>query len=595
MHQAAAQTLALAVGVGALVSLLCARLRIPAVLPLLLVGFAMGVSGLGLVDARDLESGLRAIVSVSIGLLIFEGGLHLSARELGKAPRAIPRLLTIGALLTGVGVACAARFAVGLPWSIAAVLGAALIVTGPTVVQPILRRVRLTPSLHAALSAEAILIDPIGVVATVMALEVVLLVIGEHSATAAQLSLQAARTVLGGLGMGLAVGLAARGAVWALTRRAPLTASGLNQLAIAACMISVGMGEWVAPEGGLVAATLCAVLLANLRTVTVKDVHEFHEQVSGLLVGTLFVIIASRVDLAALGRLTWRDGVFVGAIVLLVRPACVFVSTLGTTLSVRERMFAAFMAPRGIVAASVASIAATQLKFASPELAAEAAKFETLVLLVIVVTVAMTGTLAGPVARLLRVEAGQPGNVLIVGAHRLGVAFGLALRDAGISVLMVDSNDDRAAAAEALGLRVARGDATDPSWLEEQTVPLEVGWVVAWTGNPVVDRVVARWGLSRFGAGRAAAWTPRGLSSSVSAGEKSGLKMLLELVDRVQGGRVEVRRWTGVPENRVLLAEMKSGKLITLAPAATGDGSRELIGVVDVPTGSAARGAAPAA
>lgn len=266
MHQAAAQTLALAVGVGALVSLLCARLRIPAVLPLLLVGFAMGVSGLGLVDARDLESGLRAIVSVSIGLLIFEGGLHLSARELGKAPRAIPRLLTIGALLTGVGVACAARFAVGLPWSIAAVLGAALIVTGPTVVQPILRRVRLTPSLHAALSAEAILIDPIGVVATVMALEVVLLVIGEHSATAAQLSLQAARTVLGGLGMGLAVGLAARGAVWALTRRAPLTASGLNQLAIAACMISVGMGEWVAPEGGLVAATLCAVLLANLRT-----------------------------------------------------------------------------------------------------------------------------------------------------------------------------------------------------------------------------------------------------------------------------------------------------------------------------------------
>ncbi len=581
MHDGAAQTLALAVGVGALVSLICGRLRIPAVLPLLLIGVAMGSSGLGLVDAGQLGNGLKAIVSVSIGLLIFEGGLHLSARELGKEPAAIPRLLTYGVVLTGVGVALAGRYAAGLPWTAAAVLGASLIVTGPTVVQPILRRVRLTPRLHASLSAEAILIDPIGVVATVSVLEVVLLTIGAKTATGQELAILATRMIVGGLAVGLAVGLAARGTAWLLSLRSPISASGLNLLAVASCMMAVGLGEWFAPEGGLVAATLCAVLLANLRTVTVKDVHEFHEQVSGLLVGTLFVLIASRVDLAALKDLNWRDGLFVAAVVLIVRPVSVLLSTLGTALSARERVFASFMAPRGIVAASIASIAGAQLRAAGPELAVDAARFELLVLLVIIVTVALAGTFAVPVAKLLKVEAGHPGGILFIGAHKLSVSFGLALRAAGVGVLLVDSNEDRAAVAEAAGLRVARGDATDTAWLDEQAVAANLGWLVSWTGNPVVDRVVARWGQIRFGSGRAAAWTTHGLSTSITPGDKSGLRALLELIDRIQVGREMVLKWTAPAGDRLLLAEMKGGKVIALAPSAQNTEPRDLIAVVD--------------
>lgn len=587
MQHGAAQTLALAVGVGALVSLFCSRLRIPAVLPLLIAGFAMGGAGLGLVDGASLGDGLRAIVSVSIGLLIFEGGLHLSARELGKAPRAIPRLLTLGALITGTGIALAGRFVCGLPWTVSAVLGAALIVTGPTVVQPILRRVRLTSGLHAALSAEAILIDPIGVVATVLTLEVVLLTVGEHAGTASDLAIQAMRTVFGGLAIGLAIGLAARGTAWLLTRRSQLSTSGLNLLAVAACMISVGLGEWIAPEGGLVAATICAVLLANLRTVTVKDVHEFHEQVSGLLVGTLFILIASRFELTALSQLTWRDAALVAIIVLLIRPLSILIATLGSSLTGRERVFAAFMAPRGIVAASVASIAGTQLRAASPDLAVDAARLETLMLVVIIVTVALTGTLAAPVARLLRVEAGQPGGVLIIGAHKLGLALAHALRECGIPALLVDSNEDRAAAAESLGFRVARGDATDTAWLEEQSVANETGWVISWTGNPVVDRVVARWGMLRFGAGHSAAWTPHGLSAAATPGDKSGLRMLLELIDRVQVGGATVSTWTGMAEGRMLLAEVKDGRLISLAPAPSSAAPRQLIGICEAAQPSA--------
>ena len=581
MQHGGAQTLALAIGAGALVSLVCARLRMPAVLPLLVAGFVLGGSGLGLVDAEHLGPGLRAFVSVAIGLLIFEGGLHLSARELAKAPRAIPRLLSVGALITAVGVAAAGKFIAGLPWTIAAVLGAALIVTGPTVVQPILRRVRLTPKLHAALSAEAILIDPIGVLATVMTLEVVLLVIGAHTVTAAELAMQTGRTVMGGLAAGLAVALAARGSAWLLTRKSPLTASGLNLLAVSACMIAVGAGEWIAPEGGLVAATLCAVMLANLRTVTVKDVHEFHEQVSGLLVGTLFILIASRVDLSLLRQIGLRDAAFVTAVVLIVRPLCVLVSTIGSPLEMRERVFAAFLAPRGIVAASVASLAATQLRGAGPELAMGAARFEVLMLLVIVTTVAIAGTFAGPVAALLKVEAGQPGGVLIVGAHGLGVSMGSALREAGVAVLMVDSNETRVAAAEAAGLPAVRGDATDTAWLDEHAIGAGAGWAITWTGNPVVDRVVSRWGQTRFGQGRVATWTVGGLTRSLPEDDKSGLRALLETIDRVQSGRAVVRKWDGEAPNRRAFVEMRKGRVTALAPDASAE-PRELLGLADV-------------
>lgn len=546
MHATSAQTLALAVGLGALVSLLCARARVPAVLPLLLAGFALGKSGFGLVDGDALGTGLGALVSVSIGLLIFEGGLHLSGRELAKAPRAIPRLLTIGAFVTAAGVALAARFIVGVPWPVAVIIGAALIVTGPTVVQPILRRVRLTPALHTSLAAEAILIDPIGVAATVIALDVMLESIGAEPRPIGHFLLVYSRMIFGGVFVGLLVGAAARGLVAVLSRNAPLSASGLNLVAITSCMVAVGLGEWMAPEGGLVAATICAVVLANLRTITVRDVHEFHEQVSGLLVGTLFILIASRVELASLRELSWRDAAFVAAVILVVRPLCVGISTIGSPLTGRERLFAAFMGPRGIVAASVAALAADRLAHAAPPgsaVAAIAGKVETLVLLVIITTVTICASLAAPVARALGVAAGTPGGLLIVGAHRLGVALGAALQAAGVRVTLVDANEDRAALAESAGLRVLRGDATDAAWMEETALTPDLGWVLAWTGNPVVDRVVARWAAARLGAGRGKMWTAEGLADPAAAAPGvSGLRPLLDLVAAVDRGATRVSR-----------------------------------------------------
>ena len=180
MESSAPSTLALSVGLGAVVTFVCSRLRVPAILPLIIVGFGAGLLTVGtgehahtLVDASSLGDGLLAIISVSVGLLVFEGALHLDRQTLAQAPKAVRGLLTIGAIVTWGVCALLARLTLGLDWDVSLLLGAVLIVTGPTVIQPILRRLPLRPNLHAALMAEGILIDPIGVIAAVSTLEII--------------------------------------------------------------------------------------------------------------------------------------------------------------------------------------------------------------------------------------------------------------------------------------------------------------------------------------------------------------------------------------------------------------------------------------
>ena len=200
-------SIALALGAGALVAAGCRAVRVPAPIPLMLTGAALGMSGLGVVDPESLGPALKALITLSIGLLIFEGSLHLNKEELSRAPRAVWGLLTVGALATWAGSAWAAHALLGFPWALALLLGAALIVTGPTVVQPILRSLKVSPRVHTALTAEAVLIDPLGVVATVATLEVIKL----YSAAQGGVSLAAegfwllARPLASGAAIGVAM------------------------------------------------------------------------------------------------------------------------------------------------------------------------------------------------------------------------------------------------------------------------------------------------------------------------------------------------------------------------------------------------------
>lgn len=597
----AVQSLALAFGLGAAVTAICHRLKFPAILPLLLMGFVVGRSGLNLVDADTLESGLLGFISVAIALLIFEGSLHLDRETLARAPKAVPGLLTIGAGVTWLGCTALAWAILDMRIDVALLLGATLIVTGPTVIQPILRRVPLKQSLHAALMAEGILIDPIGVVAAVATLELV----------RAQLDQSGSHGIIGtawlygeplitGIVVGGITGLI--GSVIIKRTIAKGREHVVNIIGMGVCMIAVGVAESRAHEAGLVAAAACGVVIANARTPAANELRHFKEQISTLLVGAVFILLASRIDIDRIRDVTLAQVLFALGLILLIRPAAVFIATFRSALSVREQLFTAFLGPRGIVAASLGSIIAIELADAgrrrleaSPDAAVEAeqitrqgALLESTVMLVIFITVALTGILAGPVATLLRVRAGKPGGVLIVGAHLLGRDIALALKEHKIPVKLVDRNVGNITAAREHGIDAIAGDATDSAWLEEAVLNPQIGWLLAITDNADVDSYLCRWGVERFGPGQAFRWFRRKPEESDPAKRTIGVALqwgrpIRHLLFQYDMDLAHVESWKSLPEGGVPLAVIDQDGRLTLvsgdAPAESLPAGATIIGV----------------
>lgn len=575
MSSAATTTLALAFGIGGIVSAVSSRIRIPAVLPLLVCGVALGPSLLGLVDASTLggpSGALGALIALSIGLLVFEGGLHLDRRELGHAPRAVLLLLTIGSLVTWLGATAAGIYALDLEPPIALVLGAVLIVTGPTVIQPIIRHVRLSKRLHSVLAAEAILIDPIGVLVSVLTLEVVTayyantpvisdalaaeggLAMGPAGANAVVDSAQShvisaiLYPVLGGLIVGVACALVGWCVLWIIAkgRHARTHSSTLNVAAMGVCMLAIAAGEFVAPEGGLVAATIAAIILANARVVASSDVRAFKEQVASLLVGMLFILLASQVRIDRLMTLHAGHAVFIAILLLAVRPLNAIFGTIRSRLSTNERAYIAFFAPRGIVAGSVAALAASRLTQAladhpeSAKLQAQAQSLDLIVFAVIAASVVWATISAWPMGKVLGVLAGPPRGLMIVGAHRLGREAARVLGEAGIVTLLIDSNPRNVELASRDSLAVIRADATDAERVSELQREHEIGWVIAWTGNDDIDTIVARWADRTLGEGRVRIGLPTPPNADKAGGSLSASATVRYIEHAIQEGRLEV-------------------------------------------------------
>jgi hypothetical protein len=288
-----------------------------------------------------------------------------------------------------------------------------------------------------------------------------------------------------------------------------------------------------------------------------RDMRLFKEQISIVLVGAVFILLVSRLDLRQLLSVGLEEILFIVGVVLLVRPLSVLVGTFRSALTVRERVFAALMAPRGVVAASVASISAAALinlgtssangeaALSTATLVQDGTRLEQLVYLVIVVTVVLAGVIAWPLAWALRVLQGAPNGVLIVGAHALGKQLAQALKTAGIHVAIVDNNPYRVAAARDAGVSAFQGDATDLRWIDDEVMTPDIGWVIAWTGNADVDRVVSRWGAERFKPQHALLWTRQGQSESDAAVAEIGDgHPLSKIIQQIESKERRIDAWT---------------------------------------------------
>ncbi len=475
-------------GIGA--QWLAWRTKFPSILLLLGFGFLAGpVTGFLPQEALQGEW-LFPFVSLAVGIILFEGGLTLRFDEFREVGKAVVNLITIGVVVTGVLGAIGAHYIAGFSWDVAVVLGALLTVTGPTVVLPLLRHVRPAGRVGTIAKWEGITIDPIGAILAVLVLETVILLhepseaAGVHSSPWSALAQGIAFEIV--VGVGVAV-LAAVLLVFLLHRR--LVPDWLqNPVALMVVVAAFAISNTLQEEAGLLEATLLGIIMANQKYVSVRRIVEFKEDLRVLLISLLFIILSARLDRSAF-EIMWAPGplIFLAVLMLVIRPLSVVLSSLGTGLNWREQTFLSWLAPRGIVAAAVASLFSFRLAEFFP---AEAERIVPVVFLVIVGTVAVYGLTISPLARWLGLAQPDPQGILFVGAQPWVQRVAKALQSLGVSVMLIDANARNVRSAKRADLTAQRANILAEGVIDEIDLS-GIGRLLAVTPNDEVNALAA--------------------------------------------------------------------------------------------------------
>ena len=376
---------------GAAARLLAAFSGLPGVVLLLLSGLLIGRSGLGLVEPLDLGPGLGTIVGLLVSLVLFDGGMNL--RLPGDTIKAtVQRIAVLRLVISLGGGLLAAHWLAGLSWSVAAVFSAIVLATGPTVVTPLVRQIRLAAPLGDVLEAEGLLLEPIGAVLALLLLE---LVLGNLHGWR-----ELAIGLLSRLGGGVLIGA---GVGWLLSeglrRLKPEQSSGLPlQLSLGMLFLMYGVSEWLLPESALPASVAAGIVVGRRPGFYTAEFERLIQELAQLSITMLFPLLAADVSWAELSPLGWGGILCVLTLMFVVRPIGVGVATIGLPLALQQRLFLGWLAPRGIVTASVASLFSIRLEQAG---ILGAGRLQGLVFLTILMTVGLQGLTAQPLARIL--------------------------------------------------------------------------------------------------------------------------------------------------------------------------------------------------
>lgn len=476
--------LILVLGVGA--QWLAWRIRVPSILLLLLAGMLIGPlstfltdSGAPVLDPDDLfQDLLLPLVSLSVGLILYEGGLTLSLSEISDVGVVIRRLVTVGAFVSWTLAGVGAYFILGLDWRVAALMGAILVVTGPTVIGPLLNHIRPQGRAGPVLRWEGIVIDPIGALLAVLVFEA--LFVGQKLDLGFGLAMQALMlTVL----VGGVLGVVAAFALAAVLKRFWVPDSLQNPVSVLLVVAIFVLSNAIQHESGLLATTVMGIVLANQKGADIRHIIEFKENLRVLLISALFITLGARMSPEDLAKIGWGSLAFVVFLIVLVRPVSVWLATLGSGLNRSDRLFLACVAPRGIVAAAVASVFAISLEGAGD---AQASEMVPQVFSVILGTVAFYGLAAGPIARRLGLSSSNPQGVLFIGAPSWARDIATALSKRGFKMVMLDTNYGNVRAARLAGLTAVYGNGLHDETLDKLDLA-GVGRVFSVTPNDEVN------------------------------------------------------------------------------------------------------------
>lgn len=434
-------------GVGA--QLWAWRMNIPAIVLMLAAGIIVGPV-LGLFDpVRDIGPLTAPMVSIAVAIILFEGGLTLNIRSLRDAAHGVLRLVVIGAPLGWLCSALALHYGAGLGWEASAVFGGIMVVTGPTVIAPLLRSARLARRPAQLLQWEAIINDPIGALAAVLAFSVVQVTYTNGSAP------EAIWQFVSGMAVALVVGGFAGFLIARSFRRGWVPEYMKVPVLFVTLLAVFALSDAVLHESGLLAVTVMGIWIANSDLPSFTELRRFKEHATVLLVSGVFILLAASLDFETLQRLTWRAVIFLLLVVFVARPATVFVSLLGTSVPFKERVLIAFTGPRGVVLVAVAGLFGQRLVDLG---VADGALVAPLAFALVVVTVVLHGFTLAPLARFLGLAAGERPGVLLVGGSAWVTELAEAFNRADVPVLVSDANHLRLRSARKLGLPIFYGD-----------------------------------------------------------------------------------------------------------------------------------------
>ena len=481
------------------------RLKIPAILPLILIGLIVGPIASEFFSedgSKWIEpvwngtkglfpgEGLFYFVSLAISIILFEGGLTLKRSEIKHVGPVITKLITLGSAITFFGAGLLAHFIFGLSWEMSFLFSGLIIVTGPTVITPILRNIPLKKDISTVLKWEGILIDPIGALVAVLVFEFIS-VEGDSGFTKTAL-VEFLKIILFGTTFGFTF---AHALAYAINKKF-IPHYLLNVVSLSTVLLVFVESEIFAHESGLLAVVVMGMVLGNGKLNNIKELLYFKESLSVLLISILFILLAANINMEDLWLLyNWKTAALFAAIVFVIRPLAVFLSTTGSYLTIREKLFISWVGPRGIVAAGIASLFGSKLL---KQGVADAQYITPLVFMIVLGTVLLNATTARLFAKLVGVFLERSEGILIVGASKVSRLIGKYLEENGRHVVLIDSNQKNIQLAQELGIEAINTDIYSET-LEDNVELNDVGFLMALTGSDDINQYAINKFSKQFG------------------------------------------------------------------------------------------------
>jgi NhaP-type Na+/H+ or K+/H+ antiporter len=481
------------------------KLKIPAILPLILIGLLVGpvaaefLSEDGTKWIEPIWNGEKGLfpgdslyyfVSLAISIILFEGGLTLRLSEIKNVGPAITKLITLGSLVTFLGAAFAVHYIFNLDLELSFLFSGLIIVTGPTVITPILRNIPLKKDVSAILKWEGILIDPIGALVAVLVFEFI--IVGGGGGFTQTALIEFGKIIL----FGSTFGFTFAHAINFIIVKKWVPHYLLNVFALAAVLGVFVLSDSFAHESGLLAVVVMGMVMGNINAPYLKELLYFKESLSVLLISILFILLAANMDMDNLMLIfNWKSAVLFAIVVFIIRPLGVFLSTRGSSLKFNEKLFISWVGPRGIVAAGIASLFGSKLM---NEDVMGAEYITPLVFMIVLGTVLLNATTARLFAKLVGVFLVESNGILIIGASKVSRLLGHYLESNGRHVVLIDSNQSNIQKAKDIGLEAF--DANIYSETLTDNIELnDIGYLMALTASSDINKFAITKFSKQFG------------------------------------------------------------------------------------------------